>query len=287
MYGSNWYYPCSSQRGVRRVTHSFLLCALLVTTCGPSAVAQTAASPQETDDSAMQTVPLGSIMSDDLLKSAAATSALARQDEASLHYFDAARKYESILADAHKSTDSPDPTALHMMMAAANIDAARTRYYYGATLDKSLSMSEANRAAISDHLAAAQSEIALNLRKSSLKSLNLVGWSCDASKLRAQSYYLQGMLNNTPGDLDKSISEYKYVAQCEPASKPQVDSVTAYIAGVSANMAHSILSSKEIMKDISEASHLFGMKGDAVSLVVQRVYEMYQAQKTPPPIAVH
>ena len=287
MFGSNWYYPCSSQPGVRRVTHSFLLCALLVTMCGPSAVAQTAASPQATDESAMQTVPLGSIMPDDLLKFAASTSALARQDEASLHYFDAARKYESILAEADTSTDSPDPTALHVMKAAANIDAARTRYYYGSTLDKSLSLYEANRAAISDHLALAQSEIALNLRKSNLKSLNLVGWSCDASKLRAQRYYLEGMLNNTPDDLDKSISQYKFVAGCEPASKPQVDDVTAYIAGVRANMAHRPLSSNEIMKDISEASHLFGMKGDAVSLVVQRVYEMYQAQKTPPPIAVH
>ena len=286
MYGSNWYYPCSSQPGVRHVTHLFLLCALLVTTCGPSAVAQTAASPQATDDSAMQTVPLGSIMSDDLLKFAASTSALARQDEASQHYFDAARKYESLLADADKNTASPDTTALHMMKAAANIDTARTRYYYGSTLGKSLSLYEANRAAISDHLAVAQSEIALNLRKSNLKSLNLVGWSCDASKLRAQSYYLQGMLNNTPGDLDKSISQYKYVAECEPAAKPPADSVIAYIAGVRANMAHSPLSSKEIMKDISEASHLFGMKGDAVSLVVRRVYEMSQAQKTPPPIAV-
>jgi hypothetical protein len=95
------------------------------------------------------------------------------------------------------------------------------------------------------------------------------------------------MLNNTPGDLDKSIIQHEYVAKCEPSSKPQVDNVTAYIAGVSANMAHRPLSSNEIMKDISEASHLFGIKGDAVSLVVRRVYEMYQAQKTHPPIAVH
>ena len=136
------------------------------------------------------------------------------------------------------------------------MDAARTRFYYGATLDKSATLYENNRGLISDRLAGAQAELKHAVAGNNLKSLNLLGWSCDASKLNAQRDYLQGMLNNTADDLDKSINSYKYVAKCEPSAKSQVDTLTAYIEHVRANMAHSPLSSSEIMKDISATLHL-------------------------------
>lgn len=226
-------------------------------------------------------------MSDDLLNFAASTSALARKDEALQHYFDAARKYESVLAEADKTTTANDTTAFHMIKAAAYMDAARTRFYCGATLDKSATLYENNRGLISDRLAGAQAELKHAVAGNNLKSLNLLGWSCDASKLNAQRDYLQGMLNNTADDLDKSINSYKYVAKCEPSAKSQVDTLTAYIEHVRANMAHSPLSSSEIMKDISATLHLFGMKGDALSMVVQRTYDNLETRRMPPPIAVH
>jgi hypothetical protein len=281
-----WQYTCTSQRGIGRVLDSlsatFLLCVLLVAVCGVRAVAQTAESSGATDSS-QQAVPSG--ISEEFLNFAASSSALGRRDEGLQHYFDAARKYESIITEAAKS-NSTDTTAFNMMKAAAYMDAARTRFYYGATLDKSATLYESNRALISDWLAGAQSELDRSHDKRKIASLNILGWSCDSAKLSAQSYYLQGMLNNTTSDLDKSIDLYKYVGQCEPATKSQVDGLTAYIAGVRANLAHSPLSSSEIMKDISATLHLFGMEGDAVSLVVQRVYQTHQVRQAPPPIAV-
>ncbi len=288
MYRGAWQYTRTSQRGIGRVLGSlsatFLLCVLLVAICGVRAVAQTAVSPGTTDSSP-QAVPSG--ISEDFLNFAASSSAVARRDEALQHYFDAARKYESIITEAGKPNMSTDTTAFNMMKAAAYIDAARTRFYYGATLDKSATLYESNRAVISDWLAGAQSELDRSHDKRKIASLDILGWSCDSAKLSAQSYYLQGMLNNTTGDLDKSINLYKYVGQCEPDTNSHVDTLTAYIAGVRANLAHSPLSSSEIMRDISATLHLFGMKGDAVSLVVQRVYENHKLRQTPPPIAVH
>ena len=288
MYHGAWQYTCTSQRGMGRVLGSlsatFLLCVLLVAISGSPAVAQTAESSGATDSS-QQAVPSG--ISEEFLNFAASSSALARRDEALQHYFDASRKYESIITEAGKPNMSTDTTAFNMMKAAAYMDAARTRFYYGATLDKSATLYESNRALISDWLAGAQSELDRSHDKRKIASLNILGWSCDSAKLSAQSYYLQGMLNNTTGDLDKSINQYKYVGQCEPTAKSQVDSLTAYIAGVRANLAHSPLSSSEIMKDISATLHLFGMEGDAVSLVVQRAFQNHQSRQTPPPIAVH
>lgn len=279
----------NSLRGQPRVfsplSPTLMLTVLLVALCGSSAVAQTSAGSSASDQGT-GIIPLGNLLqSDGLLEFAASKSALALQDEAGKHYFDAAQKYESILVEADKTPSSS--TAFHMMKAAAYMDAARTRFYYGTTLAKSPALYESNHTLISDHIAGAQSELKGAVGGQNLRSVNLVGWSCDASKLTAQSYYLQGMLNNTPGDLDKSISDYEFVARCEPSSKPQVDNLTAYIEHVKANMAHSPLSSDEIMKDISGTLHLFGWKGDAISMVVQRVYESHEGQQKPPPIAVH
>ncbi len=285
----DWQSLGNSRRGQPRkfgpLSPTLVLTVLLMILCGLPAVSQTSTGSSP-GDPATQVIPLGSaVESDGLLEFAASKSALALQDEAGKHYFDAAQKYESILVEADKTQSSS--TAFHMMKAAAYMDAARTRFYYGTTLAKSPALYESNHVLISDHIAASQSELTSSTKGNQFKSVDLFGWMCDSFKLHAQSYYLEGMLNNTPGDLDKSIAYYQNVAKCEPSTKPQVDNLTGYIEHVKANMAHSPLSSDEIMKDISGTLHLFGWKGDAISMVVQRVYESHEGQQKAPPIAVH
>ncbi len=222
-------------------------------------------------------------MSNDELSSAQITSAAARKDEAGGHYFDAAYKYESIVAQPDLSWDS---TEAHLLKAVAHMDAARCRFYYGQTLTKTPELYESNRVAIANHLNLAQSEIRASIHGKLLASVNLLGWGCEVGKIRAQSFYLQGMLNNSPDDLNQSIQEYQYVAKCEPAAKLQIDNLTSHISSVSREMSHSPLSGSEIMKDISAALHLAGTEGDFVSLFIQRAYDYRQSHQTQPAIAI-
>ena len=269
MYGVHRDSTCSPQGGIGRVTgsssRSLVFCVLLVEMFGSWAVAQTTSRPELSDESSAQTIPLGSIISDDLLSFAKSTSALARKDEGLQHYLDAALKYESILAEAGKTAVPANPVAVYMMKAAAHIDAARTRFSYASTLTDSPKLYESNRAAISDHLSGAQKELHASqfgrtstLGRQVFKLGAFTGWDCEGPKLNAQSYYLQGMLNHTAGDLDESIRQYQAVANCDPAVKAKVENLTAYIARVRANMAHSPQSGSEIMKASQQGCTCWG-----------------------------
>jgi|SRR5947209_1631142 len=221
------------------------------------------------------------IASDDLLNFAQQASVTAKQEEDRGRVLDAALQYERLLQHIEQDPGNRDTTAIHLMRAAAYIDAARTRFQYATRTKDSDSTEKA-----SQYLGAAQNEITASVSKRLMATVPLLEWSCSVARLSGQSYYMEALINRNPPDLDSAAKAYQKVVRCEPSAKPQVDKLLSHINSVRRTMTNSPISGDAVVQDIQEVVKLTVRGGDFVSWFVGKVWEIKKTHEKAPDIRV-